>query len=74
MTQEEDKLRALAENGDGLNAIEKSDLTPKAKLMAQILWMSRNFLRELPTEPGPLQNWSVEDIILATRHFMLEDR
>jgi 'Paired box' domain len=57
----------------GLNAIEKSDLTPKAKLMAQMLWISRNFLRELPAEPGPLQKWSVEDIILATRHFM-EDR
>ncbi len=69
MTQE-DKLRSLAKSGDGLNAIEKSDLTPKAKLMAQMLWISRNFLRELPTEPGPLQKWSVEDIILATRHFM----
>ncbi len=72
MTQE-DKIRSLAKRGDGLNAIEKSDLTPKAKLMAQMLWISRNFLRELPTEPGPLQKWSVEDIILAPRHFM-EDR
>ncbi len=33
MTQE-DKLRSLAKSGDGLNAIEKSDLTPKAKLGA----------------------------------------
>jgi len=72
MTQEE-KLRALAENDDGLNAIDNSDLTPKAKFMAQMLWIARNFLRELPTEPGPLQKWSVDDIILATRHFM-EDR
>jgi hypothetical protein len=65
-----DKIQALVKNKDEQDAIDKSDLTPKAKFMAQMLWIGRNFLRELPTESGPLQNWSIDDIILATRHFM----
>jgi hypothetical protein len=65
-----DRIRTLVKNRDELGTIDASDLRPKAKFMAQMLWISRNFLRELPTEPGPLQNWSIHDIILATRDFM----
>jgi hypothetical protein len=65
-----DKIQALVKNRGERDAIDKSDLTPKAKFMARMLWIARNFLRELPTEPGPLQNWSIDDVIVATRHFI----